>query len=261
MVIFVILLIIILLFVLFYFVFQFKRVKLNTINMFTGPQGTGKSALSLFFALNKYRKQLFNYYISMFFNYCLSNFYKFIYIEKPLFYSNIPLSFPYVEITKDLLLRKERFNYKSVVWLDEMSLIADNYDFKDLDFNYNIKMFFKLFRHETKGGYLFINTQNIEDNHYIIKRSINQYLYIHHKLRLPFFSICWVKELTNIENTQNINTNDFEDGLKWLIMSNKTFKYYDTYCYSILTDTLKPIFNIIKTKFLKTKKIFTFKEK
>lgn len=197
-------------------------------------------------------------------------FYKEVYItwnERPLFYSNIPLfNFDYCELTNDILTRKVRINNKSIVFIDEISIVVDNMDFKDTEINYNLKMFIKLFRHYSHGGKMFINTQNIQDNHYIIKRCINRYFYIHSKIRLPFISILKVREFLYSEDTSITNsiTEDLEEELKILIIRNKIFKMYDSICYSILTDNLK-FFNtinnrILKRKDLKTKKILKIKE-
>lgn len=248
-----------------YFVFKiinFKKLKVSSINMFTGQLKTGKSALSLRYALYYYKQALINYHISNFFN-TIFNFLNrtSYFIEKPLLYSNIPLGVPYVPLTLDVLYREKRIAYKSIVFIDEISLLADNYDYKDEYLNERLKMFFKLFGHMSKGGKLFINTQNISDNHYIVKRSLNQYLYIHHKIRLPFYSILKVRELYYNDDNNSINAfnSDVEDDLKTIIISNKVFKYYDCYCYSILTDNLGFYSSTYKRLYKKIKNILSFK--
>lgn len=253
------LLILIIIIIVLYF-FNFKRLKISSINMFTGQLKTGKSALSLRYALFYYKSAVRNYYIKKIMNYCMYNFGYYQDIEKPLLYSNIPLGINYVPLTKDILLRRERIAYKSIVFIDEMSLIADNYDFKDKQFNEQVKLFFKLFGHMSRGGKLFINTQNIEDNHYIVKRCINQYLYIHHKIRLPLISIFKVREMIYNEGVQNIVNNDAEEDLKTIIISNSTFKKYDCYCYSILTDNLHYQNKYFKRLYKKIRNILTFKK-
>lgn len=247
-----------------------KILKLSSVNLFTGELGTGKSALSLNRAILSYRINTLIFSIIYLINLCCYVFYKEVYVnwnERPLFYSNIPLyNFDYCDLTNDILTRKVRINNKSIVFIDEISIVVDNMDFKDLEINYNLKMFIKLFRHYSHGGKLFINTQNIQDNHYIIKRCINRYFYIHSKIRLPFISILKVREFLYSEDTSITNaiTEDLEEDLKILIIRNKIFKMYDSICYSILTDNLK-FFNTINNriklrKYLKTKKILKIKE-
>lgn len=248
-----------------------KILKLSSVNLFTGELGTGKSALSLNRAILCYKCNMVKFiilYIIEQCSYCYGNKNIIQWSDKPLFYSNIPLlDMNYCELNNDILLRKVRIPNKSVVFIDEISLVVDNMDYKDNEINYNLKMFIKLFRHYSHGGSLFINTQNIQDNHYIIKRVLNKYFYIHSKIRLPFISILKVREFLYSEDNSNVNTinSDLEEDLKTVIIFNKIFKKYDSICYSILTDNLeiyKKYVNKIKSrKDLKTKKILKIKEK
>lgn len=258
MVIFIVLLIILSLLIGWFFIFELKIFHLNAVNLITGAVKSGKSALSLDLAYKTYRLHLLRFYIHYFLTLPFSLFGLSLDYEKPLFYSNIPVKFRYVELERALLLREKRFNYKSVVFIDEMSLIADNFDFKDDNVNKKLKKFFKLFGHETRGGKLFVNTQNLEDNHFIVKRCMNQYLYIHHKIRLPFISILKVRELSNEPNMSNVNLTDIESELKTYILFNRIFKKYDCYCYSILTDNLEAITHSKIAKTLKSLNILSF---
>lgn len=84
----------------------------------------------------------------------------------PILYSNIHLRYvPYTYVTTDLLCRKEfRFAYKSILLLDEFSLIANQmmHKLKGMEeVNERMNEFFKLYRHETRGGYMIINSQCI----------------------------------------------------------------------------------------------------
>lgn len=246
-----------------------KILKFSSVNLFTGELGTGKSALSLNRAILQYKINLCKFKLIYFIDKCSYIFTKNEFIkweEQPLLYSNIPLKdINFIPLTNDVLLRKVRINNKSVVFIDEISLVVDNMDYKDVDINENLKLFIKLFRHYTHGGMLFINTQNIQDNHYIIKRVLNKYFYIHSKLRLPFISILKVREFLYSEDNsiQNNVNDDLEKDLKVVIIFNSIFKKYDSICYSILTDN-KEFYrdNIIflkKRRELKTKEILKLK--
>lgn len=256
----IILIVIVILLILYYL--NFKRLKVSSLNLITGSLGTGKSAFSLKLALFHYKRNLFYYYLNYFFAVCMSCFGLDLQVERPQLYSNIPLGVKYTPLNSNILQRKERIAYKSIVFIDEMSLIVDNYDIKDNQLNNDLKMFFKLFRHMSKGGKMFINTQSIKDNHFIVKRCINQYLYIHSKIRLPFISILKVREMIYDEDGSSINTfnEDIEEGLKIVIIPNKVFKLYDTYCYSILTDNLDYCKKTFKRLYKKIKNILTFKK-
>lgn len=233
----------------------FKLPKIKSILFIDGSLGTGKSYLSVALAIKYYKRNLKRYKIK-----------KIIYKmirkkeepEKPILYSNIKLkNIEFAIITKDLLFRKNyRFAKGSIILLDEFSLVADQMMYKNAEINERLSLFFKLFRHETgKGSLCIINSQSTSDLHYSLKYVLSDYIYIHHKTRLPFFNILKVQEMTyNADKnaTTNITTNegDIEDNLKNMLISSKYFKYYDSYCYSIFTDNL-PIYK--NTKILRNK--------
>ena len=223
-----------------------KKKKVIEPNVFciTGGVKTGKSTIAMYLARKKYKKMVFQWKIKK----LLCKIFRKETPEKPLFYSNIKVAFDYVPITKEIILRKQRLRYKSVAFIDESSLIADSMDYKDPDVNYGLKMFNKLYGHETKGGYLYYNTQVMRDNHYAIKRCMNSYLWVHHIIKwIPFFICAKVQELFFSEDGENINCNngDVEDKLKWLIIPKSTWKKFDCYTYSVLTDELPIADNVI----------------
>lgn len=231
----ILILILITIILLIYFVF-FKVPKLKNLTFIDGGLGTGKSCCSVRFAIGTYRKQVRNYYIKAFLIWWDRP------KEKPLLYSNIPLyKIDYVPLTKDLLFRQKRFNYKSVLFLDECSLLVDQMDYKDADLSERLTELYKLFRHETKGGYCIVNSQSISDMHYSFKYCISDYFYIHSKIRLPFISILRLQEYAYSSDNNVIQTNDsdVEDNTKLFIILNKYFRRYDTYCHSIYTDACK----------------------
>ena len=267
-----------------YFKF-FKLYKVRNINFVDGTLGSGKSFLSVSLAVRTYKRELRRYKIKKWllndlskvpmFNKKFNLKKKVEELEEPELYCNIPLDSEKVKyslLTIDMILRKEfRPAYKSVVLIDDFGLFADQMQFKDAETNERLLEFFKLFRHETRGGYFFSNSQTLNDLHYSLKYTMTDYLYIHHKIRLPFVSILKVQELMYIADKQgnqqvtSINEGDFTENLKTMVILNKYFKYYDTYCYSILTDNLAVWRNRPRTsrknKTLKAKKILTIKQK
>jgi len=180
--------------------------------------------------------------------------------EMPLIYSNVPLSIPFVPLTYDLIYRRARFVYGSVIYFCEASLLAGSMDFKDDDLNEALPLLVKLVAHETKGGYMVFDTQSVMDLHYGIKRNVSSYFYIHHKTEIPFFLILKVRELVFMDNTSNDFTEDVEETLKTMIVPKSTWKYFDCYCYSALTDDLPVENTVVKTKDLKARDILTFKK-
>lgn len=247
-----------------------KIPKVGNMILTTGGIKTGKSTFSVHLAVRLYRKQVRKFKVKRFFIklFKIIGFKSFknksIPTECPVLYSNVPLKVPYVPLTHSLINRTERFIYGSVVYLCEMSLIADSMTFKNELLNEQLLLFTKLFAHETHGGYLVIDTQSILDNHYAVKRCLSTYLYIHHTTKwFPFFLFMWVKELHYAEdgNIMNINENDAEEGLKLIIIPKKVWKLFDCYCYSYFTDGL-PVVKDEKKEItsLKAKEIVSFKK-
>ena len=258
---------IVLLFGFLYFRF-FKIPKIKNVVFVDGSLGSGKTFYCVSVAIKLYKRALRSFHLKMLF--CRIPYFaeKWGKIEKPILISNIPLrGVDFQPLTLDVLLRKKRVPYKSVILMDEFSLIADQFDYKDRAISDSLRDFFKLWRHESKGGYIVINSQSLSDLHYSLKAVISDYLYIHHKTRLPFFSMLQVQEMaySNDQNGQsivNVHNGDVEDNLRTMLVFNGTHKRYDTYCFSVLTDWLdyddRTMF-IDKGGSLKVGEVVTFK--
>lgn len=230
-----------------WFLWTLKIPKCGNMTLITGGIKTGKSAMAVRLAIQTYKRNLVKYYIRCFFN-RLRRKHKRVIIERPLLYSNIPLRCNYVPLTLDLLHRKERFTYGSVIYVCEASLVANSMDFKDTDLNDHLLLFNKLVGHETKGGSIFYDTQSISDNHYAVKRCLASYFYIHHNVKIPFVAlILYVREMKFSEDNSAVNTidTDLEKDLQRVIVPWRTLKYYDRYCYSVLTDHLPVNQNVV----------------
>lgn len=245
---------------------KYKIPKVGNMILITGGIKTGKTMLSVRLAKKLYNQQLIKYYIRYAFQYLKPKNKRKV-LEKPLLYSNIPLKLKYVPLTTDLLCRRERFAYGSVCYVCESSLVADSMSYKDDEMNERLLLFNKLFAHETRGSYLVYDTQSICDNHFSIRRCLSTYLHIHHTTKIPFFPfvVMHLREMYysddgNISNTQE---SDVEDNLKITLVPKSTWKLYDRYCYSVLTDNLpcdNKVINNEKNKDLKARKIISFKK-
>lgn len=232
-----------------------KRLRYGNLTLVSGGVKTGKTELCVALCLKQYRKQLRKWRKA-----CRKARKRYEPLpEKPLLYSNMPIGkngFEYAPLTLDLITRKKRFRYGSVVYFNEVSFIAGSKDIKDDQLNDSLLQLFKLCAHETKGGYFFLDTQSPQDMHYTVKRSLSTYYYIYRRLTLPFVSLLWMREniLVDGENTVAIDTQvDTQDGLAeggkkmyFRPILNKWWKYYDQYAYSALTDDL-PVEDITKS--------------
>lgn len=231
-----------------------KRLELDSLTLVTGGVKCGKTTLSVWLSTNEYLKRLKKWEKR-------EKFCKFLHLknktEKPLFYSNVPVYMKhkvhgkYVEvgyspITLDLLTRKKRFNFGSVVYFCESSLIADSTDTKNLDLNTNMNLLFKLCSHETHGGKFYFDTQSISDNHYTIKRNLARYIYCNKLIKnLPFILLFDVRERMYSYDSGIVGTNEeITDCRKYVIVPKKVWKRFDTFAYSGMTDNL-PVSNDI----------------
>ena len=213
-----------------------KKLKISNVYFVSGAVKTGKSFVSVALAVKTYKKNLLRYYISLPIRLLICKWRKEKFdkkIYKPMLYSNIPLRFvKHNRFTKDILLRNVRIPNKSVVLLDETSLLADSMLFKDNKINNELMLFFKLFGHYSHGGTCVCNSQTIADNHFSLKRSIGRYLYVYNRAKFPFFTrIKGVEQIYSDDTTStNVLTGDLEDNQKSMLFLNKYYKYYDYYC-------------------------------
>lgn len=241
---------------------KLKKPKISCMALVTGGVKAGKSTFSCALALSKYKSQVRKVRFANFFR----RIFRKELFEKPLLYSNVPLNCEYVPLTDDLLLRKQRFVYRSVIYAQEASLIADSQLIKDLDINQRLLLFNKLIGHETKGGYLIYDTQCINDNHYSVKRCISEYFYIHDTVKwIPFILLCHVRELRYSDDGQEINVyeGDVEESMRTVLVSKRIWKMFDAYCYSVLTDHLPVASEVVEGRELldlKARKIVSFRK-
>lgn len=265
--------IIILLCILLFFYLKYsKAIRCGNMICITGGIKTGKTALSVRQAKQLHNRAILQWWLKKYIiRYILFPFYgfktnwKLLEIPpKPLLYSNIPLKWKHVPVTKELLQRKEKPVPKSICYLCEASLIADSMTYKDPILNEQLLLFNKLWGHASKGGYLIYDTQSVGDNHYAVKRCLNSYIYIHHTIKIPFFMVMFIREERYNEDNQtsNIYGEDIENTLKIHLVPKSIWKKYDCYCYSILTDNkpCKTTNDEIKATNLKANNIVSFKE-
>ena len=218
--------------------------------MVTGAPKTGKTFVSVALAVTTYRKNLRAYKIKKFINSAVYTitFKKLLIwknLEEPMLYSNMPLAnVRYNKFTLDILLRKKRVPYKSVILLDEVSLIADSMLFKDADINEQLTEFMKLIGHEVHSGTptLICNTQELADCHYSFRRCCGSYMYLYSKTSILGFSILNGVELVSSDSNQtgvnSVIVGDIQKNCYKMLFSNKWYKYYDCYYLSDLTDSL-----------------------
>lgn len=248
---------------------KFKFPKIGCVALVTGAVKSGKSTFAVALSIQKYKQAHRMWVIRKFFQELLRRKVD----EEPLLYSNIPLAVPYVPLTKDLIQRKKRFRYKSVVYVNEASLMADSMlgavkggagrGETELVAE-RLMLFNKLFGHETYSGYLIYDTQAIVDLHFSIKRCISEYFYIHHLQKyIPFLLCANVREERHSEDNSTINayTDDVEKSLSRVLIPKSVWKKFDAHCFSYLTDDLPVEDNVIRgCKDLKARSVISFRD-
>lgn len=226
-----------------YFTYRknFKNIKTPTVCMVTGGVKCGKTELCVKLVLKMFKRKVRAWWIK-------THIFKKV-IEHPLLYTNAYITFgngkkphkydKYIRlITKESLLRKERFNYGSVIYIEEASLLADNMDFRDTDKNIDLSLFAKLIGHETRGGALFLDTQSPLDVHYAFKRVASTYFFIYKRLNFLLFDVLYIREMINTENGVNNFEDDVEVTMRKVLVPFWYHHKYDCYEYSYLTDDL-----------------------
>lgn len=244
------LVILIIIFVVLFIIFKrSKKFTFDSTVMINGCVGSGKSLLSVKIAINSINKA---HHIWWRRTHIYSKFFRNMKNEEePLLYSNIPIKSKfYVPLSNDIILRQTRCHYKSVILIDESSLLATSLDYKDKDLSEHLQLFLKLVRHSLLGSYrniwgsypnVIINTQSKNDNHFAFDRTLNQVLYLTKSINLPFFKVVWCRDMLLIDSV----VNDFEDDIKeslssrWFLISKKFFKKYNSYSYEFLTRDLQ----------------------
>lgn len=216
---------------------KFKIPKINNLVMITGGVKAGKTTLAVAMAIKEWKRNHKQWKFRKWKAKILKQEFD---EEEPLLYSNVPIYKEYVPITEGILKRTERPNYKSIIYICEASLVSNAQNFKNEELNEEQLLFYKLIAHETKGGKVILDTQCIQDCHYSIKRSLSEYFYVHHTVKLPFFLMMYIREDRYSEDgsVKSVYEEDTEQTLQRVLIPKRTWKYFDCYCYSVLTDGL-----------------------
>lgn len=233
-----------------YFAYRknFKILKVPSVCLITGGVKTGKSLLSVKLSIKDFKKRHRKWWFA---THILKK-----KLEEPLYYTNVLISFGNIKyylkhegkkhrldrciVRIDLkhLMRIVRFNYKSVIYIQESSLMSDSMDFNNQDRNVELSLYNKLIAHETRGGALYYDTQSPLDNHYSMKRVCSTYFFIQKNLNFLLFHVLYVRELINQENGVNDFTDDVDTTTRKVLIPFWYHHKYDRYEFSYLTDDL-----------------------
>lgn len=206
----------------------------DTVILFTGGLGSGKSLVSSGIALKLLKRNRLKVWW-----YNIKPWHR-DKKPKPLLYSSIPFRISRKEwatqLTASHMLMTAKISPMSVVFVDEISLFLDQMTIK-FPASDNVEEFATLFRHYTKGGYLVMNTQNSNKVNFHFRYCVNEALNLmHFKKWLPFFPVFYTVRVRNISLADDIKTveqGNKEDNMRLMFgLMPRLLKHYDTYCFS-----------------------------
>lgn len=254
-------LIVIALLIIIFFIIKPYFIKYDTIIAFTGGLGSGKTYLSVKYALRLLR---INRLKVWFHNKVARYISKALHpkrpmkpkLSKPMLYSSIPVKISKNEyaiiLTERHLLLVDKIKEKSIVFIDEVGSFANQFKYKHPNIQDNFDEFIRLFRHYTKGGYLVVNDQCSENIVLEIRRRINTvFNLMHFRIWLKILWTCKVRNIHISEEIKTIEENNTEDSFRFMFGLPFFVKKYDTYCYS---DRYKATLENIGNRYYKLKK-------
>lgn len=212
----------------------------DTIVCYTGGVGAGKSLMSCVTVRRAYRQQLRTWGAM-----------KHLpgYEEKPLVYSSIPYQYApgkwATKLTVEHLLLQKRIRPLSVLFLDEIDVFANQFQYNNLCIvntkggrgSGNFDEFCRLFRHYTLGGRMVCNAQALDNLNLTIRRRLNVEVNLSGCQVSPFPPLFTYYKVYFRHRTGNVEVStDKKDVLKDYSVQRgilvPSFKMYDTHCYS-----------------------------
>lgn len=226
-------LIILIVVVILFFILRPYIIHYDTVLLFTGGLGSGKSLLSSEYALKLLRKNRLKVLLH---NIKPWNWRK--KWPKPQLYSSIPFRVSRrewaIRLTPEHLLLQEAIVPRSVCYLDELDSFANQFDFKLDNILNSFNEFCRLYRHYTRGGYLVTNTQASDNCVLQIRRRINTCLNLmHFKKWLWIIYTVRIRNISLSEELKTVEEQNAEDNMRLKIGFLPIFmRHYDTYCYA-----------------------------
>lgn len=249
--------------------------KIDTTILFCGGLGSGKTLNSVKMAIQRYKVNLNKWRFKVLITKMKQILNKLLHKinkkhalktyqidEKPLFYSTIPIKLSKkeqsIQLTKEHLILKKRINQHSIVLIDELPNIVNQFNW-DLEIvKNNLNEFITYFRHYI-DGYLIINGQAVSEIVKQVRVKLNSYYWCYNFQKI-FFIFYRVRILNNqiSENQVSLSSEFIEENTKWTY-GIIPFKRYNTRAYKHRYDKLQSINNTpFNSDDLTTNKIIRF---
>jgi len=213
----------------------------ENIVLFSGAPGTNKTYLCIKYAIRRYHKQMFKYRLKkikskLFF------WRKKEELEKPRLYSNIPIKLDKktwsYKLDKEHLLLVKKINKGSVIVIDEVGEVANQYSYNNVLVQVNFQELVRFVRHYGQEWYIYSTEQAIENVVVQVRRrlALNLILYKLRKYPFRFFKVLLKEEIINSPAMSLMPSEKVYYVFGRYRKEKK--KYYDTHCYS---ERYKPI--------------------
>lgn len=217
------------------------RIGDENIVLFSGAPGTNKTYLCIKYAIRRYNKQMFKYRLKKLKN-KLFFWRKKEQLEEPRLYSNIPVRINKKEwsykLDKEHLLLVKKINKGSVIVLDEIGEVADQYSYNNVLVQVNFQEMIRFVRHYGQEWFIYTTDQAIENVVVQVRRrlALNLILYKLRKYPFRFFKVLLKEEIIN-SPAMSLTPSEKVYYIFGRYRRQKK-KFYDTYCYS---DRYKPV--------------------
>lgn len=234
-------------FLLFLFLRKFKAPLPASLNMVNGGLKKGKTLSSLYLAIRAYKKACFPFKVRLKFAKLLGaskDKIRELEAQMPLFYSNIALvnlPFPVYELELSTLKFETRLKERSILFIDEVSLLASAHERTLAQISDLISQYFLLFSHCTKGGKCFMNTQALAQVNASVRKPLTDILYIIGSRKwafLPFISVYYRLERFEFDRDIIDVQGDIRDKSYKFIVPSWIYKKYDCFAYYGLVEDL-----------------------
>lgn len=209
----------------------------DTTLLFCGGLGSGKSLNSVKYSLILYKKVCYKVKIINFkskIKHFFNKKYNVVLVEKPWLISTIPIksdkkiiSHP---LTKDIILLKSFVPQYSVVLIDEMPLLVNQFNWSIPVVQNNLNEFIAMFRHYI-GGYLICNGQAESEIVKQVRSKLNSYFWCYDFRKfLIFYRVRIMHSMSTGDQDISLTSDFVEDNTKWtygLLLG----RHYDSRCY------------------------------
>lgn len=214
----------------------------DTIECYTGTLGSGKTFSAVKRAIKTYKRYALALKIKKIINPFMTK--EKLNELKPILYSNIPIRYKKVwstKLTDKHLIFEERLQGRPIVLIDEVGSVAGQNDYTNYFVVNKFSNYFVRFYRHGYNTKLILTDQSVSSIYKGVRVRLGQ-IYNLSDFRKKFFFFYKIncKKLDMIEDSigTNVNlTNNAESPYLFGLIG-KTFKYYDSRCYSPLVTNL-----------------------